>query len=68
MNIDNAKSHNSVLSLQKTQELGFTRLVQPPYSLGLAPYDFFLFSYLKKKLHGKNFRPQNEVISVMRAF
>jgi hypothetical protein len=23
---------------------------------------------LKKKLHGKNFRPQNEVISVMRAF
>jgi hypothetical protein len=66
--IDNAKSHNSALSLQKTEELGFIRLAQPPYSPDLASYDFFLFGYLKKELHGKNFRSQNEVISVVRAF
>jgi hypothetical protein len=67
MHIDNAKSPNYALSLQKTEELGFTRLAQPPYSLDLAPCDFLLFGYLKKEFHGKNFRSQKEVISVVRA-
>jgi hypothetical protein len=68
MHIDNAKSHNSALSLQETEELGFTRLAQPSYSSDLELYDFFIFGYLKKELHGKNFRSQNEVISVVRSF
>jgi histone-lysine N-methyltransferase SETMAR len=55
MHIDNAKSHNAALSLQKTEELAFTRLTQPLYSPDLVPCDFFLFGYLKKELHGKNF-------------
>jgi hypothetical protein len=67
MHIDNAKSHNSALSLQKTKELGFTLLTQPPYSPDLVSCDFFVFGYLKKELHGKNFRFQNGVNSVMRA-
>jgi hypothetical protein len=65
MHIDNAKPHNYVLSLQKTKELGFTRLVQPHYSPDLAPCDFFLFGYLKKEPY-ENFRFQNGVIFVVR--
>jgi hypothetical protein len=68
MHIDNTTSHNSALSFKKTEELWFTRLVQPPYSPDVAPCHFFLFGYLKKELHGKNLRSQNEVISVVRAF
>jgi hypothetical protein len=68
MHIDNVQSHNSALSIQKTEELGFTRLAQSPYSPDLAPCDFFLFGYLNKELHGKNFMSQNEVISVVKTF
>jgi hypothetical protein len=68
MHIGTATVHNCLLSLQKTEEMRFTRLAQPPYSLDLAPCGFFLFGYLKKELHGKNFRSQNEVIFVVRAF
>jgi hypothetical protein len=48
LHIDNAKLHYAALSLQKTEEMGFTRLLSLPYSSDLAPYDFFLFEYLKK--------------------
>jgi histone-lysine N-methyltransferase SETMAR len=68
MHIDNAIPHNSALSLQKSEELRFTRLAPRPYSPDLAPCDFFLLGYLKTELHGKNFRSQNEVISMVRAF
>jgi hypothetical protein len=43
--IDHTKSHNSRLSFQKIEEYGFIRVPQPPYSLDLAPCDFFLFGY-----------------------
>jgi hypothetical protein len=66
LHIDSATPHNSALSLQKTEELGFTRLAQPPYFPNLAPCHFFLFGDLKKELHRKNFESQNVVISVMR--
>jgi hypothetical protein len=56
LHIDNAKSHNSALSLHKIEELKFTRLSQPTYSHDLVPCDFFLFDYLKKELQGMNFR------------
>jgi hypothetical protein len=54
------------LSPQKTEELGFTRLAQPPDSPDLAPCDFFLFGHLKKELHRKKFRSQNGMISMVR--
>jgi hypothetical protein len=65
IHIDNAKPHNSGLSLRKTEELGFIRLPQPPYSHDLAPCDFFLFGYLKKELQGMNFRSGNQAISAV---
>jgi hypothetical protein len=63
IHIDNTKPHNSALSLQKTEQLESTRLVQRSCFPDLAPCNFFLFDYLKKEFHGKNFRSQNEVIS-----
>jgi hypothetical protein len=55
LNINNAKPHNSRLSLQKIEEYGFIRVPQLPYSPGLAPCDFFSFGYLKSQLEGKTF-------------
>jgi hypothetical protein len=52
---DNAKPHNSRLSLQKIEEYGFIRVPQPLNSPDLATCDFFLFGYLKLQLDGKIF-------------
>jgi hypothetical protein len=35
------------MSIEKIEELGFILALQPPYSLDLAPCDFFLFCNLK---------------------
>jgi hypothetical protein len=59
--------HNSALSLRKTEELGFTRMLQPPYSHDLTPCAFLLFGYLKKELQGMNFGLYNEMLSAMTA-
>jgi histone-lysine N-methyltransferase SETMAR len=61
LHIDNAKPHNSRLSLQKIEEYGFIRVPQPPYSPDLAPCDFFLFGYLKSQLEGKTFFDDNSL-------
>jgi hypothetical protein len=59
--INNAKPHNSRLSLQKTEEYGFIRMSQPPYSPDLLSCDFFLFGYLKSQLEGKIFFDENSL-------
>jgi hypothetical protein len=61
--IDDAKLHNVALSLQKTEEARFTKLLQQLYFPDLIPCDFFLFGYLKKELEGKNFKFENEINS-----
>jgi histone-lysine N-methyltransferase SETMAR len=61
LHIDNAKPHNSWLSLQKIEEYGFIRMPQPPYPPDLAPCDFFLFGYLKSQLEGKIFFDENSL-------
>jgi hypothetical protein len=65
LHIDNAKSHNSALSLHKTEELRVTKLPQPLYFPDLVPCDFFLFDCLKKELQGMSFRSRNRVISAV---
>jgi hypothetical protein len=66
MDTHKMKSHNSALSLQETEALGFTQLPQPPYSSDLTPCHFFRFGYLKKELDAKNFRSQNAVITAVK--
>lgn len=47
---DNASSHKSSETYQTVSELGLIELPHPPYSPDIAPSDFFLFGYLKRKL------------------
>ena len=44
---DNVPAHSSAVSMAKVHELGFKLLPHSPYSLDLAPSDFFLFPSLK---------------------
>jgi hypothetical protein len=61
LHIDNAKPHNSRLSLQKIEEYGFIRVRHPPHLPDLAPCDFFLFDSLKSQLEGKTFFDENSL-------
>lgn len=61
LNLDNAKIHNSAISMQKTVELGFKRPPHPPYSPDLAPSDFFLFGYVTGRLRGQKFNSFDEL-------
>jgi hypothetical protein len=54
------------MSIEKIEELCFILVPQPPYSLDLAPCDFFLFGYLKQHLEGKHFTREDEVIAAVR--
>jgi hypothetical protein len=67
LQIDNATSHNSALSLHKTEELRFTRSPELPYSPDLTLCDFLLFGHLRKELQWMNFISQNRVTSAMTA-
>jgi hypothetical protein len=61
LHIDNAKPHNSRLSLQKIEEYGFILVPQRPHSPDLAPRDFFLFGSLKSQWEGKTFFDENSL-------
>nr|XP_023013000.1 hrp65 protein-like [Leptinotarsa decemlineata] len=52
---DNASSHTSEVSLAKIHELRLELLGHPPFSLDLAPSDFFLFTHLKIALEEQKF-------------
>ncbi|CAK9827603.1 Mariner Mos1 transposase [Anthophora retusa] len=44
-------------------ELGYQILPHPPYSPDLAPSDYYLFPNMKKRLAGKIFLSNEEVIA-----
>jgi hypothetical protein len=58
----NAPCHKSIKNIVKLDELGYKLLSHPPYSLALAPSDFF-FADLKRMLAGKKFSSNEEVIA-----
>ena len=49
--------------MAKFYELRYELLPHPPYSPDLAPSDYFLFPKLKKRLGGKRFYSNDEIIS-----
>jgi hypothetical protein len=55
LHFDNAPVHNSKSVKEKMILSGFTWIKHPPYSPYLAPYDFFLFGYIKEKLKDTGF-------------
>ena len=44
---DNAPVHNSILVTDYLTKMGIKTVPQPPYSPNLAPYDLWLFPYLR---------------------
>ena len=53
---DNASCHESIPTMTKLYEL----LLHPPYSLNLAPSDYWLFADLKRMFQGKKFGSNEE--------
>ncbi|CAK9833202.1 Mariner Mos1 transposase [Anthophora retusa] len=60
---DNAPAHTSAIVAKKLLELGYQILPHPPYSPDLAPSDYYLFPNMKKRLAGKKFLSNEEVIA-----
>jgi histone-lysine N-methyltransferase SETMAR len=62
---DNAPAHTSVAAKAAVQCCGLQELNHPPYSPGIAPSDYSLFSKLKSDLRGKKFTGVEKVISAV---
>jgi hypothetical protein len=52
--------------IEKTEELGFIVMRQPPYSPDPALCNFFLFGYLKQHLEGKHLTREGQGIAAVR--
>jgi [histone H3]-lysine36 N-dimethyltransferase SETMAR len=61
MQHDNAQPHTAAITTQKLRQLHLNVLPHPPYSLDLAPSDFYLFRPMKSALIGKNFNSSADV-------
>jgi transposase len=53
LHFDNAACHKARLISDRIERAKLRVMPQPPYSPDLAPSDFFLFGYLKRRLRGK---------------
>ena len=65
---DNAPCPKSITTMAKLHELHFELLLHPPYSLDLAPSNYWLFADLKRMLQRKRFGSNEEVISETEAY
>jgi hypothetical protein len=65
---NNAQAHTAKVTIAKISELGMNQMSHPPYSpysLDIAPSDFFLFEYLKHKLQGCSSDSADEFFSAI---
>uniref|UniRef100_A0A0K0EXG8 Histone-lysine N-methyltransferase SETMAR n=1 Tax=Strongyloides venezuelensis TaxID=75913 RepID=A0A0K0EXG8_STRVS len=53
---DNARSHITVKTMQKLNELGFEVLSHPPHSPDIAPSDYHLFLSLQNFINEKSLK------------
>jgi len=60
---DNTPAHRVLATQKKLAYLGFQCLDHPPYSPDLAPSDYNLFPGLKKRLKGRHFSFDTELIA-----
>jgi len=59
---DNSPAHRALATQKKLAYLDFQCLDHPPYSPDLAPSDYRLFPGLKKRLKGRRFSSDAEVV------
>jgi transposase len=50
---ENGRPHTAKVAMGELTEIGGTPLEHPPYSLDLAPCDFWAFPTMKRELRGK---------------
>ena len=55
IHMDNCQVHNSKVTTNCLNECGLIRTPHSPYSLDIAPSDFWFFGYTKDKLAGQSF-------------
>ena len=58
---DHAPVHNSILVTDYLAKMGIKTVPQPPYSLDLAPSDFWLFPKLKENFRGCRYETIEEM-------
>jgi histone-lysine N-methyltransferase SETMAR len=62
---DNARPHTARLSTQYFNENRMKSAPHPPYSLNLAPSDFYLFGYVKRCLAGLSFEDTDQLLAAV---
>ena len=62
---DNARVHTCKIAMDAAERNGYELILQPAYSMDLAPSDYFLFPNLKKDIHGLHFRSNKEVVTAV---
>ena len=65
---DNARPHVSTVTGWTLYTLKWDLMQHPPYSLDMAPSDYYLFSHLELHLHGTIFHSNDEVIKEVDSF
>jgi hypothetical protein len=63
---DNAPSHKALSVRQFLAQKSITEIKQPPYSLDLAPNDFWLFPKVKSALKGRIFQGNENIQKMWR--
>ena len=63
---DSARPHTAKATRVAAESLGVKFLPHPPYSLDLAPSDFFLFGYPKEKIKGEQFTGSDDILCRLR--
>jgi hypothetical protein len=64
---DNARPQTAAASQEFMEENELERATRPPYSLVLAPSDFYLFGDVKHRLRGQSFEAVDELFSSLEA-
>jgi histone-lysine N-methyltransferase SETMAR len=62
---DNARPHTAKLSTQYLNENRMKLTLHPPYSPDLAPSDFYLFEYVKRRLGGVSFEDADQLLAAV---
>jgi histone-lysine N-methyltransferase SETMAR len=62
---DNARPHTARSSTDFLEVNGMKRDPHPPYSLDLAPSEFYLFGDVKRRLSGCMFHGRDELLSAL---
>ena len=62
---DNARVYTCKIVMDAVERNGYELIPQPAYSLDLAPSDYFLFPNLKKYIHWRHFRSNEEVVAAV---